>query len=115
VTFLGFDTLGTIAGPFDSWECRDELLVAPADAECGIVTLFMRNNAGTGTFEVHFDAIFLPEPGGPVALLAGLLVLLLLARRRAPLRTPVGRFHRLHGRFLTYPDGAVWPCRTTEA
>ena len=82
VNFLDFDTLGTIAGPLDAWQCRDAVVTTPPGAQCGIVTLFLRNNAGTGSFDVHFDAIFLPEASAPASLLAGVAAISLLAHRR---------------------------------
>jgi hypothetical protein len=81
-TSIGFDSLGLVPGPLDSWECPLIDVVAPPAAQCGRVVLFMRNNAGSGPFSIHFDAVYLPEPTGPYPLMVNLGVLLALAARR---------------------------------
>jgi hypothetical protein len=79
VGYLGFDALPQVSN-LDAWECGEDVVVAPTGAQCGVAILWFRNNGGTGPFTVHFDAIFLPEPDGNLALAIGCAALVLLAR-----------------------------------
>ena len=98
---LGFDELPQVSN-VGSWECGETVVVAPPGAQCGVATLWFRNNGGTGPFTVHFDAIFLPEPDGALALAIGCAALVLLARlSRARARDERAAYGRSDSRLLS--------------
>lgn len=70
-------------GALDVWESNAMSFEAPSGTSSLGVRVFSGNTIDPTPVTVYYDAIFLPEPGDPLGVGAGVLALAVLARRRA--------------------------------